>query len=269
MTIDVEDFAPWLERWALTPDGAPFTSLWRSRLLPVLCDGAPAMLKVAGHPEEQRGAAVMAWYAARGAAKVYAHDDQAVVLERLSGPRSLVQMARGGEDAEACRILCGVAAELHAPRPDPPATLVPLERWFAALWPSAQRRGGVYAKAAEAARELFATAEPPRALHGDIHHGNVMDGGARGWLAIDPKGLWGDRGYDYANLIGNPDAETALAYFERRVEIAAELSGLAPERILRWVLAYMGLSASWTADSGGDPWQALAIAERAASALER
>lgn len=31
-------------------------------------------------------------------------------------------------------------------------------------------------------------------LHGDLHHGNVLDFGASGWLAIDPKGLKGERG---------------------------------------------------------------------------
>ena len=30
-------------------------------------------------------------------------------------------------------------------------------------------------------------------LHGDIHHGNILDFGARGWLAIDPKRLQGER----------------------------------------------------------------------------
>jgi streptomycin 6-kinase len=268
MTAEVGDFSPWLARWRLTPDGAPFETPFGSRLLPVRRGGQPAMLKVAAHLEEQRGAAVMAWYGGRGAARVYRHDDRALLLERLSGPRSLSAMARRGEDAEACQILCSVVAELHAPRDKPPQSLVPLDRWFAALWPSAERRGGVYGKAAEAARRLLASAEPPRALHGDIHHDNVLDGGPRGWLAIDPKGLWGDRGYDYANLIGNPDADTALRHFDRRVAIVAESSGLPIERILLWVLAYMGLSASWTADDGGDPRPALVVAKRAATVLE-
>jgi streptomycin 6-kinase len=47
------------------------------------------------------------------------------------------------------------------------------------------------------------------ALHGDIHHGNILDFGERGWLAIDPKGLIGERGFDYANNFCNPDAAIA------------------------------------------------------------
>jgi len=42
-------------------------------------------------------------------------------------------------------------------------------------------------------------------LHGDIHHGNILDFGPRGWLTIDPKGLIGERDFDYANLFCNPD----------------------------------------------------------------
>jgi aminoglycoside/hydroxyurea antibiotic resistance kinase len=41
-------------------------------------------------------------------------------------------------------------------------------------------------------------------LHGDLHHGNVLDFGLRGWLAIDPKGLLGERGFDFANIFTNP-----------------------------------------------------------------
>lgn len=265
---DLSNFEPWLTQWRLTPDGAPFASLLGSRLLPARRDGVAAMLKVAAHPEERRGAAVMAWYEGAGAALVLAHDDVALLLERLSGPRSLTEMARVGQDAAATHVLCEAVARLHAPRPRPPPdVLVPLERWFAALWPSAERHGGVCAEAAGIARELLAAPEPPIVLHGDIHHDNVLDGGDRGWRAIDPKGLWGDRGFDYANLLSNPDAETAIANLPGRLEVAAALSGLPRERLLCWQIAYLGLSASWTLGDGGDASQALAILEAALGLL--
>lgn len=41
-------------------------------------------------------------------------------------------------------------------------------------------------------------------LHGDIHHGNVLDGGERGWRAIDPKGLLGERTFDFVNILLAP-----------------------------------------------------------------
>ena len=260
-------FEPWLGRWGLTADGEPLATQ-SSRLLPVRRGAEPAFLKVALDAEEKRGGAVMAYYAGDGAAAVLAHDEDAVLLERLSGPRSLVAMAHEGEDQMACRVLCETVARLQAPRPAaPPAVLIPLDRWFRALWPTAERLGGVYDLAAGLARELLAEPGPPVVLHGDIHHGNVLDAGPRGWLAIDPKGVWGDRGYDYANLLCNPDAETAIAHLPHRLEVAEALSGMPRARLTRWLVAYLGLSASWTLSVSGDPWQALAIAEAARGLL--
>jgi streptomycin 6-kinase len=60
-----DDFEPWVRRWSLIADGEGFTTRFGSRLLPVLADGEPAMLKIAGHEEERRG--VLA-YAGLGAA---------------------------------------------------------------------------------------------------------------------------------------------------------------------------------------------------------
>ncbi len=124
-------------------------------------------------------------------------------------------------------------------------------------------------RAAAAAAALLAAPRDIRVLHGDVHHDNVLDFGPRGWLAIDPKGLIGERGYDYANIVCNPEIETALApgRFERRMAIICDAAGLEMERQLRWVLAYAGLSASWTLGSGGDAGPALQVAERAAGLL--
>jgi hypothetical protein len=41
-------------------------------------------------------------------------------------------------------------------------------------------------------------------LHGDMHHENILKFSSRGWLAIDPKGLVGERGFDYANIFCKP-----------------------------------------------------------------
>ncbi len=108
-------------------------------------------------------------------------------------------------------------------------------------------------------------------MHGDIHHENVLDFGPRGWLAIDPKGLFGERSFDYGNLFCNPDIETAAApgALARRAAIVARAAIIEPSRLLSWVLAYAGLSAAWTIGDGGDPRPALTIAEIAAAELGR
>ena len=264
-------FEPWLDRWQLTPDGAPFESS-AGQLMAVRRAGEPAMLKLSRAPEEIAGGALMAWWGGIGAARVLEREGDALLLERAMGARDLETMARDGRDNEACRILCSAGAALHAPRTTVlPNTLVPLEYSFRQLWPTAKRLGGVMAKSAAVARSLLDNPFDVSVLHGDLHHGNVLDFGARGWLAIDPKGLIGDRGYDHANIFCNPDAETALApgVFAKRVKFVSEASDLAPDRLMSWVLAYCGLSAAWTlADGPGDAERTLEIAETAAAALE-
>jgi streptomycin 6-kinase len=271
MAVDRDDiFQPWLDRWGLTRDGDPFTTTFGSHLLPVTRDGVAAMLKIAGGEEEERGAAAMEWWGGEGAARVLARDGAALLLERVVGERSLAAMARGGKDDEATAILCRTALSLHAPRAGaPPASLVPLPLWFRALAPAAGRFGGILRQSADAAGKLLASAAEPVVLHGDIHHDNVLDGGSRGWLAIDPKGLIGERGFDYANMLCNPGIEVAGApgRLAARAAIVAREGRLEPQRILMWTLAYAGLSAAWTLGDGDDASQALAIAELAAAHL--
>lgn len=261
-------FAEWLTRWELAPDGEPIRT-HSSSLLPVHRAGAPAMLKVAHAAEERAGAGLMAWWDGDGAARVLEHDGDALLMERATGPASLAAMVHAGRDDEASRILCAAAARLHAPRDRPPPELVPLARWFQALEPAAAAHGGILGRAAAAARELLAEPRDVVVLHGDLHHGNVLDFGARGWLAIDPKGLIGERGFEFANLFRNPDRETASApgRLARQVEVVATAAGLERGRLLKWILAFAGLSAAWSLEDGDSPDPTLEVAELAAGVL--
>ena len=259
----------WLTLWDLIPDGEAFTTRFGSTLMPVRRSDVAAMLKVPSSDEERRGGRVMAWYGGEGAARVLAVDDEAVLLERAQGGRELAAMARGGEDDAATAILCETIARLQSPRAASPPPVTPLDQWFAALAPGAARFGGVLEQSAAVAADLLAGPRDIAVLHGDAHHENMLDFGPRGWLAIDPKALIGERGYDYANIVCNPDIETALApgRFERQMEIICEAAGLEMQRQLKWVLAYAGLSASWTLGGGGDAGPALRVAESAAASL--
>jgi streptomycin 6-kinase len=263
-------FSAYLERWTLTPDGDPIITR-SSRLLPVRRDGVPAILKVAMNAEERRGGAVMAWWNGQGAARVLAHDGNALLLDRaVDGGISLANFARTGRDDEASRIICAAVAALHAPGSLPPPDLVPLTEWFEALQPAAAVHGGILRRSAETASELLATQRDVTVLHGDIHHDNILHFGPRGWLAIDSKGLRGERGFDYANLFCNPDHETATlpGRLARRVDLVAEAAALEPARLLRWILAWAGLSAAWLIDDGVSPQGALSVAELAEAELK-
>ncbi|HCW17930.1 MAG TPA: APH(6) family putative aminoglycoside O-phosphotransferase, partial [Achromobacter sp.] len=86
-------FDAYLTRWNLVPDGAPIATP-AARLLPVTQDGAPAMLKVSIEEDERQGGVLMTWWDGQGAARVLAHDDHAILLERATGTRSLAAYAR-------------------------------------------------------------------------------------------------------------------------------------------------------------------------------
>lgn len=245
MTV-ADIFEPWLKRWALVPDGAPKITPG-SRLLPVRLNDRPAMLKVALDVDEKYGNRLMTWWDGDGAAQVLAHHEDGLLLERAMGSRSLMHMAMNGEDDEASRILCSALARLHAPRETPPPPLVELGPWFASLRIATAQHGGLYALSLQTAENLLANPQDVVVLHGDMHHDNVLDFGERGWLAIDPKRVRGERGFDYANLMCNPDLPTATdpARFRRQLDVIVEAAGLDHRRLLQWVLAFAGLSAAW------------------------
>ncbi|MGZ6019581.1 MAG: aminoglycoside phosphotransferase family protein [Phenylobacterium sp.] len=260
-----ETFRPWLERWGLTPDGAPFRTHYNGNwLMPVRQGPTAAMLKIATSEHEHAGAALMAWLDGDGAARVLALEGDGLLLERLPATRSLAHMARNGEDDQAMRIICEVGNRLHAPRAVPlPDRLIPLHRWFRALAPAAAAHGGVFEVSLEAATALFADPREVCLLHGDLHHENIVDGGARGWLMIDPKGLLGERTYEYATTLCNPDAAMATSpgRLAHQAGVIAQAAGLDRDRLLRWTLAHAGISAAWCMADGRDPAAALQIAE--------
>ncbi|MBA3451315.1 MAG: 3'-kinase [Chloroflexia bacterium] len=261
----------YLAQWHLIPDGDPIITP-TSIVLPVRQRGLPAMLKIAAEDEERRGMDTMVWWNGDGAARVLAHDGQALLLERALGEASLADMARTGRDDEATRIICAATLRLHTQRDQPhPPSLVPLSHWFAALEPGADRHGDILHRAAATARELLAAPRNSVVLHGDIHHGNMLDFGARGWLAIDPKGLLGERDFDFVNILRNPDETTALTpgLFSRQATVITEAAGLDRVRLLQWTLAFAGLSAAWIFEDGDEPALDLAIAALAVAEIDK
>ena len=260
-------FDPHMERWQLVVDGEPIHT-HSSNLRPVLLRGQPAMLKIARTCEEQRGNLLMAWWDGNGSANVLEHDGAALLMERATGNCSLAEFARGFRDDEATRIICSVAARLHSHAAPPPAEAVPLATWFRELLDGCGRRD-VLAAAASTAAELLATQRDVVVLHGDLHHGNVLDFAGGGWRAIDPKGLLGEHAFDLVNMLRNPDLGTAAApgRLARQVSVIAHESGIERERLIRWLVAFSGLSAAWHLAEGDDPKPDLAMIEIARAEL--
>jgi streptomycin 6-kinase len=261
-------FRYYIDRWRLTPEGNPIVTR-TSRLLPMRWQGVATILKIAVEAEEELGNELMVWWDGQGVPLVLAREGKAILLERAQDDGSLADLVRDGHDDEATRIICAVVGKLHLPKPQPIPTLVPLSEWFSELAPAAETYGGIVSLSAATAHELLAAPREIGVLHGDIHHDNILNFGERGWLAIDPKGLTGERDFDYANLFCNPDHGTAgdPSQFRRRLEVVAKTACLDRYRLLRWILAWGGLLAVWKINDHTPPNTPLRVAELAAAEL--
>lgn len=167
------------------------------------------------------------------------------------------------------RIACDVVARLHAYRASEPPSVVALHDWFQALLSDASANDVLCCSGTVARQLLDGPPVDEVVLHGDIHHGNILHFGDRGWHAIDPKGLRGDRAFDYANLFCNPSHDVAVdpVRFERRVTLVADAAKLDRRRLLQWILAWSGLSAVWLIEDGLLPDTRLQVGTLAAAAL--
>lgn len=276
---DFNLFNTYLQRWSAQAAGKPFTTA-TSDLLAVSLTGKfenlPAMIKVTRDLDERIGGQVLQWRHGDGAARVYACDPEsgALLMERATGSKHLLRMALEGEDDAATTCICKTLHQLHSNRPSaPPENLLPLTDFFRSLAPMAQQEGGLMAECAMVAEELLRDQRERVVLHGDAHHSNILDFDQRGWLAIDPKRVTGERYYDYVNVLCNPDLKTCTdpVRFARQVAVVIDVAGLERQRLLRWVMAHAALSAAWFLEDGlrTQANVELAVAHLAQQALAR
>lgn len=266
----MKTFEAWLKQWDLIVDGEP-VSTQTSHLLPVRYKDNPCMLKIALIEEERVGGQLMKWWNGQGAAKVFLEDENAILMGRATGSRSLKEMASSNQDDEASAIICSVVAKLHSVSHKPlPEKMVPLYRWFRSLEMIAEKEESLLKKSWLTAQHLLRESREVTILHGDIHHQNILDFGAHGWLAIDPKGLLGERYFDYANIFCNPDEQIATkpGRLEKQAHLISQLAGLDYQRLLQWILAYAGLSAAWHLEEGTNASLALEVVGLSNSLIE-
>jgi len=115
-------------------------------------------------------------------------------------------------------------------------------------------------EADDAFRDLLKSSAPPVLLHGDLHHWNVVDGGEKGWTAIDPKGYVGEAAYEYGAFLRNPVGAVAgwrdlESVQRRRIGELADATGLDATRIRGWGFAQAVLSACWSIEDGSGEWE--------------
>jgi streptomycin 6-kinase len=176
-------------------------------------DALRCVLKISRELDETRtGIAALTLSDGRGAVRLLASDPDlgALLLERIEPGTMLAELAAEDDNA-ATRVAAGVLRELWRPATESDG-LRSLESWCAAF---DRNRSALQAGVDEFPRALFERADTLRAdllastraavaLHGDLHHFNVLRSDRAGWLAIDPKGLAGDRCFDVCQFLRNP-----------------------------------------------------------------
>ncbi|MFE5171525.1 aminoglycoside phosphotransferase family protein [Streptomyces sp. NPDC056634] len=246
----VEEF---VERWDLRVDGPAMHGMAALVLPVVRGDGTPAVVKFQILDEETEGepVALRVWDGA-GAVRLLDHDDATgtMLLERLDSGRMLdsVEDSRkavlviaellarltSGPAPEGMRRLSGIAAGMLAQVPSALAAV-----------PGAADRA-LLADCAAAVREV-ADEAGDRLLHWDLHFENVLAAEREPWLAIDPKPLAGDPGFDLKPAIDNRfDADEVVWRFDAMSGVL----GLDRERARAWTLGRVLQDSLWEIEDG-------------------
>ncbi len=231
----------------------------------------PVVLKVVKEQgDEWRCGEIAAKFGGRGVVEVLEHMPGVALLERLDPGEPLAALTLNGRDDEATDIIAMMLGRM-SPQ-DPPEWCPTVESWgegFARYVASGNERvpRALVESAQRIFRDLARTQRNPALLHGDLHHYNVLSDRARGWCAIDPKGVVGELEYEIGavlrNPIDRPELFATLEVVERRLDQFGLVLGIDVGRARAWAFAQAVLSAIWSIEddaSGGEAEAALELA---------
>ena len=170
-------------------------------------------------------------------------EHSAMVVERFVPGTQLGHVSMSDEDAT--RLAAEMLQTFWRPVPDP-AGLHPLRRWMRALFDWTPQpellASDLVEQAQDLATALLARSSRTYLLHGDLQHYNLLQRESGEWAIIDPKGLYGDPGFDIAAWMYNPDEVSErpdyLDLATRRITICANAWGMPEEELAAW--AFVG-----------------------------
>ena len=216
--------------------------------------------------------AALRFYNGHGACRLLEADPEKgmLLLEHLQPGQMLSTLE---DDEQATRIAGEVMSQLWRPVPENNDSFIKLKDWFDGFKRLRRRYNGgtgplpeKLVETAEAlSSDLLSENKDVTLLHGDFHHYNVLES-ERGWLAIDPKGVIGSKGYEVGPLLTNPidrflNEINPKVQTEKRIAILSEMLGMERERIRSWAICHAVLSAWWSLEDGEDWMYAIRCAE--------
>ncbi|MFF8727925.1 aminoglycoside phosphotransferase family protein [Streptomyces sp. NPDC015171] len=245
--------AGFLDRWRLRIDGPSLHGVSALVLPVVRADGRRAVLKLQLRDEESEGEPVaLRIWDGDGAVRLLDHDPDTgtLLLERLDETRMLAALP---STREAVQVIAGLLARLTSvPAPPGLRRLGDIAHAMLEQTPWALTRTHdpevrrLVADCAAAVREVVH--EPgDRLLHWDLHDENVLAADRADWLAIDPKPLAGDPGFELWPALDNRfDADEVVWRFDAMTDVL----GLDRERARAWTLGRLLQNALWDAEDG-------------------
>lgn len=208
--------------------------------------------------EEWQGGDLLEAFGSGGTVRALAHVPGAVLLERLNPGTSLVPLVLEGRDDEATEIIADVIQRIsRSTQPSvAPATVQDWGDGFRRYLARGDTQVPIalVGRAQETYLSLCASQRGIRLLHGDLQHYNVLLDSARGWLAIDPKGVVGEVEYEVGASLRNPVERPELFasphVVAQRLKVYAARLRLDADPALRWAFAQAVLSAIWCIEDG-------------------
>jgi streptomycin 6-kinase len=256
--------------WSISAE-KPFRNLSYNYVAPcVRADGSKAVLKIAlplENPEIFNEARYLEAANASGAIRLFELDEdrRAMLLERTIPGENLKEVC-GDDEIKAVEIAIPVLQKLLKTPPEN-SLFRTLDEWFDNFFTKAARTnfpGEFQTKARRIYEELSSTSY---LIHGDFHHENILSATREPFLAIDPKGIIGDAGYEIAVFLNNhlwwlANGQNLREKIEAGVRLFSEAFEIAPANLRRWAYVQIVLSAWWTFEDNGANWEReLAFAE--------
>jgi streptomycin 6-kinase len=230
----------------------PFENLTFNYVARGFRNDLPIVLKVGirdGLLEQERFA--LKFFENYGSVKLLDSSGGAILLQRAIPGNSLMKYFPNREN-ESIEIAANVIRKLHSVDGiSKNFTLIEeLLSIFQEKWDVPDR---LLAKAQRIANHLLKTTTTNIAMHGDLHHDNILRNGNE-WKIIDPAGVIGDPVYEIASFVINPidriwKCENAAEIIQNRIEKFSSLLNVDSQRIAQWTFVKSVLCRIWTLET--------------------
>ena len=255
----------WLERlgdrvqnlsakWNLT-NFETFPNLTFNYVVSALSGEVPVVLKVGiEHDLLRREAAVMTFFKNHGAVDLIDSCDGALLLKRCSPGYSLMDFFPYDEK-KSVEIATNVIKNLRLASKEQKdfSDFVSLNAILKDLDHPSNIAKEYLDKAKNFAEHLLETSYEKVAMHGDLHHDNIIyDQTENCWKVIDPFGVVGDSTYEFASFMINPidkiwKRADAISLVEERARTFSQIANVDPQRLKQWAFVKAVLCLIWTA----------------------